>query len=330
LRRAGALAAFALIMAVARATLATDASAPDAPTVTARADRRSVRVGDVVTVTVAAVAPRTVPVNLPAQPDLGPFALLDRRESEVDLGDGRKRREFVLRVAAYEPGDQTLPGVELTYIGATGAVLTVRSEPITVQVRSLLANEPDPALKDNVGPIAVYERNRYLVGGLAALAAVAVGMLIGVAVLRRVRARAAIRPAPPPRPAHEVALERLDRLASGGFAEDADYRPFTFAMSEIVREYLGARFGFESLELTTEELVTELRRRAGRELIFGEVEGWLSGCDLVKFAKLSPSAAEARGAFELALRIVAATRPRPEPQVAPGSLPPAAEEGARG
>ena len=33
----------------------------------------------------------------------------------------------------------------------------------------------------------------------------------------------------------------------------------------------------------------------------------------MKFAKISPSATEARGALETALRIVTTTRPRPEP-----------------
>jgi len=68
------------------------------------------------------------------------------------------------------------------------------------------------------------------------------------------------RPAPPPRPAHEVALERLDRLGARLGTSD-DLRPFIFELSEIIREYLGARFAFNSLELTTEELVLRLRRR---------------------------------------------------------------------
>ena len=72
-----------------------------------------------------------------------------------------------------------------------------------------------------------------------------------------------MRPGPPPRPAHEIALERLDRLGAYGFLENADNRPFYFAVSEIIRDYLGGRFGFDSLELTTDELMEELRRRAG-------------------------------------------------------------------
>ena len=73
--------------------------------------------------------------------------------------------------------------------------------------------------------------------------------------MRRLRARRGARPGPPPRPAHEIALERLDRLGAYGFLENADNRPFYFVVSEVIREYLGARYGFDSLELTTDELV---------------------------------------------------------------------------
>jgi hypothetical protein len=82
-------------------------------------------------------------------------------------------------------------------------------------------------------------------------------------------------------------------------------------VSEVIRDYLGGRYGFDSLEMTTDELVAELKRYAGRELILGEIEGWLAACDLVKFAKISPTASEARGALESAIRIVKATRPAP-------------------
>ena len=134
----------------------------------------------------------------------------------------------------------------------------------------------------------------YIAGALVAAAGLGFA-LIAMVILRRVRARRGARPAPPPRPAHEVAMEKLDRLGAYGFLENADNRPFYFAVSEVIREYLGARYGFDSLELTTDELMAELRRRAGRELVLSEAEGWLAGCDLVKFAKISPSAtAEAR------------------------------------
>ncbi len=289
----------------------------DAPTVTARVQARdgAFHVGDAISVVVTAISRRGVPVNLPGALDLAGFSVLDRKESEQDLGDGRVRHDFALTIASYEPGEKEIPALEVTYLGSGGDVRTARTTPLPLKITSLIANEPEPAIKDAVGPVTVMQENLLLVYIGAGLLAAALGALVTFFIVRRLRARAAARPGPPPRPAHEIALEKLDRLGQYGFLEDADNRPFYFAVSEIIREYLGGRFGFDSLELTTDELVAQLKRTGGKDLgIFqGEVTGWLSACDLVKFAKISPSASEARGALETAIRIVTSTRPRPEP-----------------
>jgi len=292
---------------------------PDAPTVAARVDKAEVHVGDPVHLEIVAIAKSAVPVNLPSTLELEPFSLLDRKETEQNLGDGRIRRVFTLTIAAYEPGPKEVPAIEVTYLGPRGDVRTARTLPVAIKIGSLIANEPEPALKDAAPPVSVIEENlwpAYVAGGLIAAG---LGALLTIAIVRRLRARRGERPGPPPRPAHEVALERLDRLGAYGFLENADNRPFYFAVSEVIREYLGARFGFDSLELTTDELVAQLRRSSGREIVVGEIQGWLSACDLVKFAKISPGAAEARGALESAIRIVTATRPVVEMPLVPAS-----------
>jgi hypothetical protein len=286
--------------------------------VAARIDHAVAHVGDPITLTITTVAKRGVPVNLPNVLELDPFSVLDRADAETDLGDGRVRREFTVKIAAYEPGPQTVPAVEVTYLGPGGDVRQTRTQPVELKIASLIANEPEPAMKENAAPVAVLKQDLRLVYLAGGLFAALLGGLITWLIVRRFRQRVIVRPGPPPRPAHEVALERLDRLGSYGFLENADNRPFYFSVSEIIRDYLGGRFGFDSLELTTDELMAELHRRAGHELVLAEIGRWLSACDLVKFAKVSPSATEARGTLELAIRIVESTRPRAEPAPAGG------------
>jgi hypothetical protein len=298
--------------ATATATAAPSAPDPDAPTVTARVDKPEVHVGDPINLTITAIGRRGIAVNLPSTIALDPFSVLDRKETEQDLGDGKMRRDFTLSVAGYEPGEVEIPGVEVTYLGRAGEVRTAKTSPTPIKIASVIANEPEPALKEIAPPVRVWQPDLLLVYIAGGLAAAIVGALLTWLVVRRLRGRALLRPGPPPRPAHEIALERLDRLGTYGFLENADNRPFYFAVSEVIREYLGARFGFDSLELTTDELMAELRRSASRELVLGEIEGWLSGCDLVKFAKISPSASESRGTLETAILIVSSTRPRAE------------------
>jgi hypothetical protein len=86
-------------------------------------------------------------------------------------------------------------------------------------------------------------------------------------------------------------MERLTQLrARGQFAID-NYRPFYFEVAEVVRAYLGARYRFDSLELTTTELTEQLQLRAPHLCEPGsEVLQFLGETDLVKFAKTGSSA----------------------------------------
>ena len=99
---------------------AAEAPDPDAPTVAARADRAEAHVGDPIHLELVAIGKSTVPVNLPSTLELGPFSLLDRQESEQNLGDGRIKRQFTLTIAAYEPGAKQVPALEVTYLGPRG------------------------------------------------------------------------------------------------------------------------------------------------------------------------------------------------------------------
>jgi hypothetical protein len=284
----------------------------DAPTVSARADRVEARVGDIITVTVTAVARRGVAVNLPAHLELGKLTLLDKVEDDkpLDLGDGHLRREFRLKVAAYEPGELAIPPLEVTYLSQGGEVRSIATTPIDLKITSLLANVDQPELKDNAQPVRVYEQ---VVWPLYAGGALGGTLVLGTAaffILRRWARRQVAAPAGPTRPAHELALARLDALRAEGLAERGEWKPLHLALSEIIRDYLGLRYGFDALEMTSTELLVALRARgvAGQEMVM--IEAFVGACDLVKFAKHVPSFTEAQATLESAYRIVDATRVR--------------------
>src|ERR1035437_1839817 len=148
------------------------------------------------------------------------------------------RREFALGVAAYEPGSFEIPPVALTYFGPDGSVQSVRTQPLPITIKSLIANEPEPKLKENADPVPVIQRDYLLVYVASGLAAAGLGALIALLVRRRLRNRKPPAPAAPPRPAHEVAMEKLDRLGLR-LAEGGDLRPFNFQLSQAHPEELG-------------------------------------------------------------------------------------------
>ena len=334
---ARALAPAALALLLARAAVAADAGVvdagaaaaavdPDAPTVAASVDRADAHVGDPIRISVITVAKTGVPVNLPGTFDLGPFTLLGRDETrEQNLGDGRIRREFVLRVAAYEPGEVQLPPIDVTYLGPAGEVKTARTGAVAIKIASLIANEPEPALKDAATPVSVMEENRIplYVGG----ALLAAGARRADHVLRRAQAafpaRRASGTAAPAR-----ARDRAGAPRSPGRARLPRERRQPALLlrgvggdPRLPRRALRLRFAGADDRRADRRAQTSRGTGAGI-LTLGEIQGWLSACDLVKFAKVSPTAAEARGALESAIRIVKATRPAPvAPIVAAGAAP---------
>ena len=185
-------------------------------------------------------------------------------------------------------------------------------------------------------PEPVYVRSflwAFLLLGLA-------GLVAAVLLLRRWqenrRAKAAL-PPPPPTP-HDEAFRRLKALRLRAPWSHGEGRAAIFELSEIVRHYLGQRLGFTAVDLTSEELVRELRRREVAGLDGLQLQGFaerLQWEDLVKFARLEPLPGECPEAIDQAVALVEKTQARlvrerhadppppapPGPPVAPGVAP---------
>ncbi len=289
---------------------------PDAPRVGASLDRTEAHVGDRLTLTVSAVA-RTAQVKtvrLPSHLDLGKFEVLDTATSDRDLGDGNGSRRFVLQVADYETGEIELPPVVLEYEGPGGAKRTVETTSIPVQLTSLIGDDPQAEVQPLKGTREVMVEDRRIYTGLIVVAATAGGLVIlaiAISIYRRRKRRPAVAPIVPLRPPEEIALERLDELRRRGAFEVDGYRPFNFAVAEIIRAYLGARFQFDALEMTTTELCAALEEITDDALLGQRIalRQFLESTDLVKFAKAGSTDADARAALDAAEAIVKATRP---------------------
>ncbi|HXN82620.1 MAG TPA: hypothetical protein VN883_09070, partial [Myxococcales bacterium] len=102
-----------------------------------------------------------------------------------------------------------------------------------------------------------------------------------------------------------------------------DGRSAVFELSETLRGYLGRRLGFEALDLTSDELLRELRGRSLPGLDLAALGDELAWEDLVKFAKADAQASECLSAIDLAEAVVRRTAKAPPP--APGGPPAAAE-----
>jgi hypothetical protein len=287
----------------------------------------AVPVGEKVRLSIEASAVEGDDVTVPEQ-SFAPLELVGKSARVVPAKDGRQSFVFDLDFIGLTPGQHPMEGVELSVVTKAGLIGRVSTEPFGVEVKSLIANEPNAQLREPTQPITVMQDDYtllYIGGGLLGAALFALLSVLGYRFWQR-REKAAV-PPPPPRPPWEVAIEKLgalrrQKLDMVGKGEAAR---FIDLVSDVVREYLGGRFGFDGLETTSDEMLTRLKRIGVPIELFGEVGSFLRRCDLVKFAKAEPSADEADWVLMKAQEIVSLGEPRigptPEPHAPPVAPP---------
>ncbi len=217
-----------------------------------------------------------------------------------------------------EPGtvELELPPLPLSIARASGEVVTVCTQPLAVRVVDPTASIPDARARPNPPARRQLEDWVALRDGLIAGGVTLLGALVGWLALRAWRRRPRrLPPPPPPRPAWERALEDLSALRARELVERGELIAHVDALSEIVRRYLGDRFGFDGLEATTREIQRALRAVTPPLPVMAEIERVLSDADLVKFAKAPPDPEGCLQLLALAEAIVHATIPA---SLAPG------------
>ena len=86
------------------------------------------------------------------------------------------------------------------------------------------------------------------------------------------------------RPADEVALEKLDGIKAQKIWKDGKVKEYQTELTDVVREYIGRRFGVQSTEKTSDETLHAMKPLIEKDL-FANLSRMLQLADLVKFAK---------------------------------------------
>jgi hypothetical protein len=255
---------------------------------------------------------------------LAEFQIRDfRTEPARTAADGRQVFAQVYDLDIFLSGEYSIPGITARYrktpppdqdAEAEPEYAELSTEPIKIQVKSLLAGEFDPQKFHGPKPVAELPRER----GWGFIGLVAAGALLGLCALGGVTwylVRRALRPgaliAIPP---DEWALNQLRALAEAQLVEQGRVQEFYYRLSEIARRYLELRFGLMAPERTTEEFLLEMRGSAALSRAHQNLVGeFLEACDLVKYARHEPATAEIEAVFNAARDLVLQTRPAAQP-----------------
>lgn len=323
MRRARAAAALLLVL-VAAPSLAQTADAGTSAVapleIQQNVEPTAVRIGEPFTRTVVVTHPRDHRYELRRSDELGEFEVLEHKRRRSDSGD-TATTEFTLEMSAFDLGVRTLP--PLTFEVATlEGERTFTSDTAQIEVVSTLppdAAEKGANLYDIRPPEEVAVPSYALLWAL--LAAVATALLAYALYRWWKRPRPAVAAAAgPPLPLEVRTKNALDALRAEKLPEQGRIKEFYTRLSDILRGYVGHRYGVEALECTSSELMDALKDLPTPGLNREGLQAFLTESDLVKFAKAQMSEQSCAHALTFAYAVVDQTTPT-APDAADRKLP---------
>jgi len=279
--------------------------------VSSKVDRSRITIGDLIIYTVTVTHDKEIGVEMPGLgANLGEFEIRDYDVHEPMKEEGMIVTEVGYTISTFFTGEFEIPPLIVRYFTpGDSTAKTLTTEKIKIVVESVKPSEAAD-IRDIKPPVEIprnwwYLLRWFVVGG----SLVGVGILVYI-VYRRKKAGKGLLPIreAPPRPPHEVAYEALDRLRDSDLLAKGETKVYYTEVSEIIRQYIEGRYFIVAMEMTTTEVLEGLSGAEVSEEEFQLFKTFLDRCDLVKFAKVIPSAEENDEILRMAYDIVNRTK----------------------
>ena len=278
--------------------------------VSARFDTTRMLIGDQINLWLQVEHPKTLNVEFPHTGDTLPGKLEVLAVSSPDTF-GRTESSWKIRqrilVTSFDTGAFIVPPFKFLYHDGRDSLMTNSTmlEIIGMPV------DTTKGITDIKPPYEVKLTFREIAPYLFALLLIAVLAFIYFRYLRKRSALTTIqeKPAPPPIPAHILALEKLDELVSEKLWQQGKTKLYFSRLTDILRQYIELRFKVPAMEETTDDILRDFgRNKLINEEIRAELKQLLELADLVKFAKLHPLAEENEASQQSAYDFILRTK----------------------
>ena len=115
-------------------------------------------------------------------------------------------------------------------------------------------------------------------------------------------------------PPHLRALQALDIIKSEKLWQRGKEKEYYSQITDVVRTYIDERFQMAAMEMTTDEILLQIRNVSDVDFVFDHLKRLLYQADLVKFAKYRPLPEENEMSIGNAYFFVDQTVPVPKPE----------------
>ncbi len=197
-----------------------------------------------------------------------------------------------LTLMTFDTGYIQVPGLQLSTLNAFTDPIQVYSSTIAVDTTQAFR----PLMPPIEHPVSMKEMFPWLLGLL-------VLVIIGLAVWYYVKHRKPKvdengEPVKGPSiPPYDKALGDLESLKEQKLWQAGKLKEYYSSLTDIAREYIEGQFKVNAVEMTTDDILREVRDLHFDETLFGKLKGTMELADLVKFAKYSASALESDNAM---------------------------------
>jgi hypothetical protein len=291
-----------IIAAISILFIASTASAADTPSVRATVSKRTVNIGDRIRYRIEVTYHEGTKISFPASADnkIGEFEIKDSGKSVKNGWFGRITASRWYDIAVYSVGKFSIPETQVYY--------TVKGDParksLTIKAMEISVESVIPKgaavtdIKDIKPPIPVRETGRK----------VTIALLLAASFAAAIYAYRKIRNRKPVKLPHETAMEELEAIKAQ-FLRSGDVKAYFVGVSDSVRRYIEHTFDLRAPEMTTEEFLESLKTSGSlSQEQKGPLKDFMHSCDLVKFAKYSPSKEEAELVFTTAAKFIEETK----------------------
>ena len=201
-----------------------------------------------------------------------------------------------LTLMTFDTGQIQLPAVGLTYAKSFDDPMRIQAftEPIDLYATTIVVDTLQP-YKPIVEPIAAPVRMKevfpwILAVLLLALAAFGIWYLLKHRKPKVDAEGNIIRgPVIPP---YDKAVDDLKRLREEKMWQSGKVKEYFSLLTDIAREYIEGQFGVNAVEMTTDDILEEIKPLHFSQETYNKLKDTMEVADLVKFAKYSASALE--------------------------------------
>ena len=225
---------------------------------------------------------------------------------------GKKPGPWQSIVRPFDTGTLAIPPLKVTYHDASGTQAAAYTTTATLKVLGLRpANSQSLTLIGMRDPAEIPRDWSGLITAAVVLALCALAVWAGLRWWSR-RKIAAIISREPELPPGLWALRELDHRSRLPVCQNGPAKPIFSHVSEVVRLYLGRRYGVSAIDMTTFECLQALHSlHLGSEVLCW-IRDFLDECDLVKFTTIEPSRERWQTIWHDARLIVKMTTPQEE------------------